>query len=449
MLNYFMYLMEPFGTGDEMTKTTILSIFMTTALMSGFAEAKTVRVYILAGQSNMDGAGRSSHLSDPSLADVQTNVWFDEATVNAATNGTAPAEWGDLQVGLGTFGPEISFGRAISAEYPDKQIAIVKLAQAGTSSRYWSPGTPEQVDPWGAHVGYLALMDRIDTITDRLDTQVAASEIDGYEWGGFIWMQGEDDANGTLKGSVSYTNNTLGLFADVRTQVGVSDLPIVMGRISSQLDPAAVRPNGMIRKSWANGGTLPDDVDFVDVDEQLRGPVWYSRQLADIRTAQVAIAVSDADIEWANTDDLALTDYWHFDGTGQITLGDRMAAPFLSGETDTDGDGIPDWWEQLYFGGATNASPMTTVSNGVNTVLDAYIAGLNPTNPASYFELSDLRGNILEWTTATGRVYTVYWSSNLIHGFQPLETNLTGGSYTDTHHSTDAQGFYKIEVQLN
>ncbi len=116
-------------------------------------------------------------------------------------------------------------------------------------------------------------------------------------------------------------------------------------------------------------------------------------------------------------------------------------------QDDADGDGLPDWWETLYYGGATNANPLATASNGVDTVEDAYIAGINPTNPAAFFVLESLEP--LQWTAASGRVYAIYWTSNLLNGFGiPWKTNLTDGAYTDTTHTAENDGFYKIEVEL-
>jgi hypothetical protein len=113
---------------------------------------------------------------------------------------------------------------------------------------------------------------------------------------------------------------------------------------------------------------------------------------------------------------------------------------------------LDDWLATHY--GTTNVDVNVTASNGVNTILEAYIAGLDPTNPASVLLISDLRsltsGSTLQWQGVSGRVYNVYWSSNLLSGFQPLETNVpwTGNSFTDTVHGTANEGFYKIEVRI-
>jgi len=123
-----------------------------------------------------------------------------------------------------------------------------------------------------------------------------------------------------------------------------------------------------------------------------------------------------------------------------------------SGAADSDGDGLPDEWEQRYYGGSTNVTPGAMASNGVNTVLEAYIAGLDPTDPDTLFELTDLSLNspcVMSWNGETdGRRYTIYWASNLLDGFTVLQSNFTGGAYTDSTHTAEEKGFYKIEVEL-
>ncbi len=117
---------------------------------------------------------------------------------------------------------------------------------------------------------------------------------------------------------------------------------------------------------------------------------------------------------------------------------------------DIDSDGIPNDWEVLYFGGETNANPDAVASNGVNTILEAYIAGLNPTNPASFFwaALTNASGFVVQWNATNGRVYSVYGSTNLPNGFQPLKTNILWpqSSWTDTVDRSES--FYQVDVQL-
>jgi hypothetical protein len=121
---------------------------------------------------------------------------------------------------------------------------------------------------------------------------------------------------------------------------------------------------------------------------------------------------------------------------------------------DTDGDGLTDEWETQYFGGSTNAHPHAPAATGVNTIYETYIAGLNPTNPASVFLISDFRpltsASTLQWQSVSGRVYSVYWTTNLLSGFQPLETNIVWpqSNWTNTIQELQAGGFYLVKVRL-
>jgi hypothetical protein len=123
-------------------------------------------------------------------------------------------------------------------------------------------------------------------------------------------------------------------------------------------------------------------------------------------------------------------------------------------DSDSDGDGLPDWWETQYYGGAASANTNNLAANGLNTVWDAYVAGFNPTNPSASFLISDISlstsESIVQWQDVSDRVYSVYWSSNLLSGFEamPFASNITSGVYTDSVHSADSEGFYRIEVEL-
>ncbi|HVU27197.1 MAG TPA: hypothetical protein VHG71_05615 [Verrucomicrobiae bacterium] len=85
---------------------------------------------------------------------------------------------------------------------------------------------------------------------------------------------------------------------------------------------------------------------------------------------------------------------------------------------DSDADGLPDDWEQFYFGqlgvGATNSSANDGISN-----LAKYIAGTNPTNSANNFRLLSVQKNSsvteLHFNFAPSRQYTIQWSDDLQH----------------------------------
>jgi hypothetical protein len=120
---------------------------------------------------------------------------------------------------------------------------------------------------------------------------------------------------------------------------------------------------------------------------------------------------------------------------------------------DRDLDELPDRWEETYYGGPTNANPAALTANGVNTAREAYIAGLNPTNPLSHFALSTEPGRsppVIQWSAVSGRVYGVYGTTNLLDGFLPLETNIAWprNSWTGLLTGTHREEFHRISVRL-
>ena len=90
---------------------------------------------------------------------------------------------------------------------------------------------------------------------------------------------------------------------------------------------------------------------------------------------------------------------------------------------DQDGDGLKAWQE--------------------------CIAGTDPTNKASCLKLAQTNRNTVTWSPVAGRVYSVYWSTNLVKGFTNLATGITypQGSYTNM--TPDAKvNHYQVRVQL-
>lgn len=113
---------------------------------------------------------------------------------------------------------------------------------------------------------------------------------------------------------------------------------------------------------------------------------------------------------------------------GTLYFDNFVAAPIAVLDADIDGDGLDP--------------------------LAEYIAGTNPTNGASVFEVSDSgsspSGYVLNWTAIEGRAYTVKWTDHLTNSFSVLTNGISypQNSYTDTVHSAEGEGFYNLEVEL-
>jgi len=255
-------------------------------------QGNPVKVFIFSGQSNMVGTGTNTDKAPESMR-IQTNVLYDVTRADDA--GTISPDWEVLGNPSGAMGPEVvSIGRFVNA-FPNDQICAIKVSAPGTGIYYWKDaGQP----------GHDTLMARIDVVVARLDAAVLNGDIPSWTFDGFLWMQGENEANSTSSGpALAYEDDFEELVSKIRTKTATANLPVVLGRISNLLDPA------------------------------LGGPVKQP-PLDIVRSNQVSWATNDAQGAWVDTDDLTLIDEWHFGNTAQVTIGNRFGeAWFEAAET--------------------------------------------------------------------------------------------------------------------
>ena len=115
-----------------------------------------------------------------------------------------------------------------------------------------------------------------------------------------------------------------------------------------------------------------------------------------------------------------------------------------------------DAWKSAYF--TSNQLTDSAVSgdladpdgDGINN-LQEYTAGTNPQDAQSKFLVAGGVGRTqqvqLNWSSVSGRVYDVYWSTNLLNSFVPLQTNIDQSVYTSPVSGNTDSGFYKIKVR--
>ncbi len=116
---------------------------------------------------------------------------------------------------------------------------------------------------------------------------------------------------------------------------------------------------------------------------------------------------------------------------------------------DSDSDGIPDWWEQKYFGSIIGCSAADESGNPGWTYLETYIAGISPIL-SEPFAFSHTGLCSLSWDAKSGRSYDVLWTTNLLAGFTPVASNLTNQTeFNDISSNTNLpSGFYKLQVRI-
>jgi len=117
-----------------------------------------------------------------------------------------------------------------------------------------------------------------------------------------------------------------------------------------------------------------------------------------------------------------------------------------SGLTDTDGDGLPDWWEQRYTDSITSAATNEIAANG-QSFLYNYVAGLDPDNSSDVLSAVRENGRRFSWERKAARQYDIYWTSNLTSGFSFIDT-ADGYEFEDTNtvRTAEAAAFYQIRV---
>ena len=153
---------------------------------SAMAAEKPVKLFLLGGQSNMDGCGRWEELPE-NLKQTPANVRiWDNKTLEwkkIGEDSTAIAR--KLQ-----FGPELVFSHRQSAAFPDHEIRLVKTSAGGTSLALgWLPDKKKMYPRFIANYqNALADLEKSGHAVETAD---------------MLWMQGEGDSD-TIERAEAY-----------------------------------------------------------------------------------------------------------------------------------------------------------------------------------------------------------------------------------------------------
>ena len=111
----------------------------------------------------------------------------------------------------------------------------------------------------------------------------------------------------------------------------------------------------------------------------------------------------------------------------------RVDALAALGLNDTDGDGMPDWWELWHNLNSNDPSDAALDSdNDGITNLNEYIAGTDPQDKTDYFHIASITAGtncVLSFQSALNRLYTL-----------EIRTNLNTGSWTSVSGQIDIVG---------
>jgi hypothetical protein len=122
---------------------------------------------------------------------------------------------------------------------------------------------------------------------------------------------------------------------------------------------------------------------------------------------------------------------------GRINVLELEGGPPAEPE-DSDGDGLPDWWESMHGPNGTSLLPGIDADGDGMTNQEEFLAGTDPFNPASVLAL-DLQltapghdSPLLIWAGVSGRVYRVQSAPHPHGTFTPLSPQVP---WTTPHHA--------------
>lgn len=258
----------------NLRQAALLSLPIVFAFASGLPgqeSAKPLKVFVLAGQSNMEGKGSvvvlNHQLTLPEKAERFSQYKSDETFIERDDVcidylGSRGRRHGPLTTGYGIsqdgsvelFGPELGFGWVVGDHFEEK-VLIIKTAWGGKSIdkdfRPPSRGLPDSFeeqfekavakaakkdkdltrDEFNEGYGhyYRLMMAEIQEVTSDLKTYVPDYDEDaGYEIAGFVWFQGWNDQYAPTSVE-DYQDNLIGLIKDIREELGTPELPVVIG----------------------------------------------------------------------------------------------------------------------------------------------------------------------------------------------------------------------------
>ena len=252
---------------------------------------KPIKVYIFAGQSNMEGADAHPELIDSyplfkGSGTPQTNVLF----TSLPSQGQGAFEgWGPLQP-RHSFGSELTFARLLKQR--DKSpLAIIKSAVGGTTLAYdWNPAAPAK----GQKL-YPRTLQLIQESLHDLEKRGLSYRLEGV-----MWHQGENDM----------------LDKNLNTHYA-SGLDQLIRQLRKDLHAPALK--------WF----------IAEVSEKGIWGMDNRQNLAVLRQQQDEVLKADPLLHWVPTSHLAFEvmqsgqPHYHFGTQGQLQMGEAFARAYL------------------------------------------------------------------------------------------------------------------------
>jgi len=264
----------------------------------GAEPAKPIKVFILAGQSNMEGQavvdlegkdyndGKGTlnflrrdpekgkliqHLSNPDGTwVVRDDVWCRYRREHG------PLLAGPLAMGFSVygdshhFGPELQFGHVLGNHF-ENPVLLIKTAWGGKSlsKDFRPPSSGGEVGPY-----YTKMVAQVREALANLKDDFPKIEGGSYELAGFVWYHGWNDGVDPKMAVPEYEQNLVNLIQDVRREFAAPSLPVVIGELTGPWvqAPGAWDTLRKAQQRAASRAELNGHVLFVETHDFVRKP---------------------------------------------------------------------------------------------------------------------------------------------------------------------------------
>ncbi len=251
---------------------------------------KPVKVFLLAGQSNMEGQGVVSMdhpqyynggrgnlvntMKDPEKARLYKHLKDDkgEWVVRNDVKISFRDRSGALTIGYTGYGgsshigPELQFGHVVG-DYYAEPVLLIKTAWGGKSlfEDFRPPSSPGPIGLF-----YTQMVRDIHKALDNMGKNFPDLNGSRYDLAGFVWMQGWNDMCNPAA-IPQYETNLINLVKDLRREFRSPDLPVVIGELGNG-GPEAGGNMAAFRKAQRKAAEQIADARFVITHDFWRDP---------------------------------------------------------------------------------------------------------------------------------------------------------------------------------
>ncbi|MEM7457282.1 MAG: sialate O-acetylesterase [Planctomycetota bacterium] len=243
-------------TASMFPALAVFLLISTATVVTSGQDQIPVKVFVLAGQSNMQGqavidldheehynGGRgilNTVMTDPGNQPAMNHLrnrrgeWKVRRDVFIRYRTDEELKKGGLTIGFTGyggqhhFGPELQFGHVVGHAF-DEPVLLIKTAWGGKSLQtdFRPPSSGGETGPY-----YQKMLDEVEEAFEAIDEEFPELAGRPRELAGFVWMQGWNDMV-SEEAATEYEDNLVNLINDLRSHWDKPGLPVIVGELGN------------------------------------------------------------------------------------------------------------------------------------------------------------------------------------------------------------------------